>query len=240
MLLLDPEAHPVVAHRGASGAFPENTLLAFTEGLRAGAEALEFDVRVTADRVPVVIHDATLDRTTNGTGAVALAPLDRLRELDAGRGERVPLLAEVLEAFPETPCIVEIKEAQAALPTRAVLERFDAASRVLVGSFQREALHPFRQPPWHRAATRGETALAWALSRMGASPIRRSYEAFTIPESYRRLHLADARFVRAARRSGALVHVWTVDDVQRASRLVALGVSGIITNWPDRMHASVR
>ncbi len=235
MLLLDPEAHPVVAHRGASGTFPENTLLAFAEGLRAGAHALEFDIRLSADGVPVVIHDASVDRTTNGTGPVESMSLAALHELDAGRGERVPTMAHVLEAFPDTPCVIEIKETRAALATRSVLEQFGCAPRVLVGSFERDALRPFRRPPWHRAATRNETALSWGLSRVGVAPWGRSYEAFTLPEFYGRLHLLDARFVRRARRSGTPVHVWTVDDPGHAARLTELGVNGIITNWPGRM-----
>lgn len=235
MLLLDPDAHPIVAHRGASGTHPENTLLAFDEGLRRGAQALEFDIRLTADGVPVVIHDATLERTTNGTGLVADVTLGALRELDAGRAERVPTLAEVLDRFPETPCIVEIKEARAGEPAREVLARHEAAGRVLVGSFEPGALRPFRAPPWHRAASRRETALCWALSRIGVRPWHRGYDAFTLPEHHGSLHVVDGRFVRQARRARKPVHVWTVDDPTHVARLLALGVCGIITNFPERM-----
>jgi len=234
VLLLDPDAHPVVAHRGASGTHPENTLLALGAGLRRGAQALEFDIRLTADGIPVVIHDETLDRTTNGSGPVAKVTLTELQELDAGRGERVPTLAEVLEHFPDTPCIVEIKETRAAQPAREVLARHRAAGRVLVGSFEPGALGPFKAP-WHRAASRRETALWWALSRIGLRPWGRGYEAFTLPEHHGTLHVVDERFVRRARGARKPVHVWTVDDPAHASQLVALGVSGIITNFPERM-----
>jgi len=239
MLLLDPDAHPIVAHRGASGTHPENTLLAFRAGLRHGAQALELDIRLTADGVPVVIHDPSLDRTTNGTGLVADVTLAALRELDAGRGEGVPTLAEVLEQLPEVPCVVEIKEVRAAEPARDVLARYEAAGRVLVGSFQPGALRPFGAAPWHRAASRRETALWWALSRIGSRPPGRGYEAFTLPEHHGSLHVVDERFVRQAARGRKPVHVWTVDDPTHAARLLALGVSGIITNFPERMAGVV-
>jgi len=235
MLLLDSDAHPVVAHRGASGTHPENTLLAFAAGLERGAQALEFDIRLTADGIPVILHDATLDRTTNGTGPVAGVSLQALRELDAGRGERVPTLDAVLAQFPDTPCIIEVKEAKAAGPARSVLRRHGAMGRVLVGSFEEEALRPFDAPPWHRSASRRESALWWGLSRIGLSPPGRGYDAFTLPEYQGSLHVVDERFVRRARRAGKPVHVWTVDSPTEAARLIALGVSGIITNYPERM-----
>src|ERR687883_1387791 len=83
-VLLDPNAHPVVAHRGASARAPENTLRAFELALEEGADALELDVHATADDVPVVVHDPTLDRTTNVAGAVAALPLERVHAADAG------------------------------------------------------------------------------------------------------------------------------------------------------------
>src|SRR4051794_36713677 len=86
----------VYGHRGLSGCFPENTLLAFREALVAGGDGIEFDVHATVDGGPGVIHDRSLERTTNGTGYVDEMPLSRLNELDAGRGERVPTLEEVL------------------------------------------------------------------------------------------------------------------------------------------------
>jgi glycerophosphoryl diester phosphodiesterase len=136
VILLDPEAHPVIAHRGASGEYPENTLLAFRRALEQGADGLELDVRVTADGVPVVIHDPTLERTTNRRGQVGQLSLSQVREAAAGEGERVPTLAEVLDAFPATPLIVEIKDRVAARPVLAALRARDAGRRVLVGAFQ--------------------------------------------------------------------------------------------------------
>ncbi len=122
MILLDPLARPVIGHRGASGSFPENTLLAFREAIREGADAVELDVRLSADGVPVVLHDATLDRTTDGRGPVAGMPLAALQELDAGSGERIPALVDVLEELSGTPIIIEIKERRAGASVARVIE----------------------------------------------------------------------------------------------------------------------
>ncbi|HET9465640.1 MAG TPA: glycerophosphodiester phosphodiesterase family protein, partial [Gemmatimonadales bacterium] len=116
--LLDLSARPVIAHRGASGHAPENTLPAFDLAVRQGADAIELDVRLTADGVPVVFHDATIDRTTGHRGPLSAISLAELQEVDAGArftadrghtfpfragGVRVPTLAEVLRGFPEMP-----------------------------------------------------------------------------------------------------------------------------------------
>lgn len=235
MILLDPRARPVIAHRGASGQYPENTLLAFAKSLEQGADAIELDVRVTSDGVPIVLHDPTLDRTTNGTGAAAELALSAVRRADAGAGERIPALAEVLRRFPTTPLLVEVKEAGAARATLAVLREHGAERRVLVGAFRRAELRPFLGTEFARLPVRVEVALFWAASRLGfhhSGP----YRAFSVPERSGRLQVVDRAFVQAARRAGLPVHVWTVDDPSQAARLRALGVCGIITNYPERMR----
>ncbi|NIM51359.1 MAG: glycerophosphodiester phosphodiesterase [Gemmatimonadales bacterium] len=238
MILLDPDARPLIGHRGASGECPENTLLAFDRALEQGADALELDVRATADGVPVVIHDPTVDRTTSGTGEVRAYTLDRLRSLDAGQGERVPTLAEVLERYPSTPIIVEIKDRAASAPVAQALTQREASGRVLLGSFDHAALRPFVPPAYARSASRRETTVFWVASRAHLAPAGSAYGAFTVPEHHRRLKVVDGAFVWAARRRGKPVHVWTVDDPADARRLRSLGVAGIITNFPARMRTS--
>lgn len=236
MILLDPDAHPVIAHRGASGPYPENTLLAFAKGLEQGADAIELDVRVTADGVPIVLHDATLERTTNGAGPAARVSLAEVRRLDAGRGERVPTLADVLARFPSTPLVVEIKEARAARPALAVLRQHGAEQHVVVGAFRRTALRPFFGTEFARSPVRAEVALFWAGSRLGRAWRSGGYRAFSVPERSGRLRVVDGPFLAAARRARVPVHVWTVDDPSQAARLRRLGVCGIITNYPERMR----
>jgi glycerophosphoryl diester phosphodiesterase len=235
MILLDPNARPIVAHRGASGAFPENTILAFEQGIELGADALEFDVRLSSDGIPVVIHDSTVDRTTNGRGAVKDLTARDLAELDAGAGQSISSVESVLEAFPEVPLIIEVKEVSAALPLAGVIKRYGARNRVLVGSFLQAALVCFDQLEMNRCASQRESAIHWVGSRVRLAVGTRAYKALSVPVRHRGIHVTDESFVRAASRKGIPVHVWTVDDSSEAERLRAIGIAGIITNWPDRM-----
>ena len=235
MILLDPSARPIIAHRGASGEFPENTMLAFEQGLALGADALEFDVRLSSDGIPVVIHDSTVDRTTNGQGAVKDMTARDLAKLDAGAGQSVSSVESVLEAFAEAPLIIEVKEVPAALPLAGVIRRHGASSRVLVGSFLHAALGCFDQLDVSRCASQRESVTFWIGSRLRLAVGTRAYEALSVPVRHRGFQVADESFVRAATRKGIPVHVWTVDDRSEAQRLRALGIAGIITNWPNRM-----
>src|SRR4051794_38719235 len=139
--LLDLSARPIIAHRGASGSAPENTIAAFELAAAHGADAIELDVRLTADRVPVVLHDAALDRTTSGRGPLGLMTLEQVQKLDAGppstadrgrsfpfrdTGIRVPTLAEALRAISGIPVLLEIKEPAAQEAVERVLREENA------------------------------------------------------------------------------------------------------------------
>jgi glycerophosphoryl diester phosphodiesterase len=248
--LLDPGLRPIIAHRGASARAPENTLPSFALGLAEGADAIELDVRVSADGVPLVIHDAMLDRTTDATGAVESLPLERIRAADAGarftpdggrtfpfrgQGIRVPTLEEVLLAFPDTPILIELKAARACDAVRRVLRAESAAERCVLMSFDAAAVMAFREPPWLTGATGGE-----ALALIRNSVLRRPcgapvYHAFSLPERHRGVPLPLRTLATAARALGFPVHVWTVNSPTRARRLWRKGVAGIITNCPREM-----
>jgi glycerophosphoryl diester phosphodiesterase len=235
-ILLDPLARPVIAHRGASGEYPENTLLAFAQGVEQGAEAIELDVRASADGMAVVIHDATLERTTTGTGPVAGHTAEQLGRVDAGAGEGVPTVGQVLERFPELPLLLEIKEASAAEPLLAVLREHGAERRVVVGAFEASFLAPFRDSGIARTATRAEVAACWLWSRAGIRMRWPGYGVLSVPEQSGRLRVVDPAFVARARRARVPVHVWTVNDRAVAEHLRAVGVNGIITDYPARMR----
>ncbi len=251
--LLDLAARPIIAHRGASARAPENTLPAFDLAIEEGAEALELDVHVTADGVPVVIHDPTLDRTTDVRAAVATQPLERIRQADAGarfspdagrtfpwrgRGVSIPTLAEVLRAFPEMPLLIEIKTLRAQHPVRQVLAEHNAAERCVVAAFDAAALEAFGEPPFLRGAARPDIAQLW-LPLLVSRPVESvRYRALCVPERYRGLTVPHRRFVAAARRLGCPVHVWTVNDPRVAQRLWSRGVCGIITNMPAEIRAA--
>ena len=248
--LLDPDARLVIAHRGSSSEAPENTLPAFEAAVRRGADAIELDVRLTADGAPVVLHDATLDRTTDRTGPLAALTLAELRAVDAGwrftpdagrshpyRGgeARVPTLGEVLWAFPRLSILVEVKEPTAREAVRRVLLQEDAAARCVVASEHGEALLGFDQSPFARGASAPEiAALYWAALLRRRTPTA-SYRMLSVPLRHRGLTVPTSGFVAAARASGCAVHVWTVDSPDTARRLWRRGVSGIVTNVPGTM-----
>ncbi|MBI4542466.1 MAG: glycerophosphodiester phosphodiesterase [Gemmatimonadetes bacterium] len=251
--LLDVSAHPIIAHRGASAEAPENTMPAFQLAVDQGAEALELDVHVTADDVPVVIHDATLDRTTSLTGPVASCALRRLRQADAGarfssdggrtlrwreRGVQIPLLTEVLEAFPELPLLIEIKEPRAQGAVRRVLLDHGSAGRCVVASSEGAALEAFRAPPFLCGASRRDVARVWFRAIVGMSVNPVGYRAFAVPLRYRGLPVPTRRFLAAARKLGCPVHVWTVNDGATAIGLWRRGISGILTDAPGAMRAT--
>lgn len=240
MILLDPAARPVIAHRGASGEAPENTMLAFERALEQGADALELDVRLSADGVPVVIHDATLDRTTNATGAVNRKSASELESVDAGSGQGIPSVEQVLESFKDVPMVIEVKERQAARPLADQIRRHGAAERVLVGSFDHLALACFADYGISRCASQRESAIFWIGSRLRVALGAGDFVALSVPVRHRRILVVDRPFVRTAASRGLPVHVWTVDDPGEAERLRALGIAGIITNRPNRMTALAR
>lgn len=245
--LLDLTQRPVIGHRGNSAHAPENTLEAFRQAVALGVDALEFDVRRTADGVVVVLHDPTLDRTTDGSGRVDHLRLDEVRRADAGarftsdrgaswpwrdRGLRVPTLEEVLQTFPDTPVLIEIKDEAAGTAVRDVILRHQAESRCVVASFDDGALTPFRGGPIAVGATRRDTARHFfqALLRL---PIRMpGYRALSIPLSHRGVPLPVGGYVAALRAAGVPVHVWTVDEPAVARRLWHQGVCGILSNDP--------
>ena len=239
-LLADPGRPIVIGHRGASQRFPENTLLSFQKALEAGAHAVELDVRLSRDGVPVVIHDATVDRTTGTSRAVGDLSLRELAGLDAGRGERIPSLADVLDGFRELPLLVEIKETAASKAVIEVLRDHKATDRVVVGSFEPAALRPFRRASIRTTASRRETGVWWAASRVGLSAPYVAYTAFSVPERSGRVHVVDRRFLMRANRRRIPVHVWTIDDVETAVRLWSWGVTGIITNCPTELVGALK
>ncbi|MGZ8391258.1 MAG: glycerophosphodiester phosphodiesterase [Gemmatimonadales bacterium] len=258
--LLNLLAQPIIAHRGASGSAPENTLCAFELAYQQGADAFELDVRLTADGVPVVIHDPTMERTTGGRGRVAEQTLAQLREADAGgrfspdggrsfpfrgAGLVVPTLAEVIDAFPAMPLLVDIKESRAQAAVRQILLEEGAAERCVVASDEEATLAVFHTGEFSRAASPREISrLYWGsvLRRRNLavpSPaIESRYRVLSVPARYRGFRVPTARFIVAARERGCPVHVWTVNDPALAQRLWRDGVAGIVTNFPERMVRS--
>lgn len=235
-----------VSHRGASTLFPENTLASFRAAIEAGAGGLELDVRVTRDGHPVVMHDATVDRTTDGFGAVAGMTLEAVRRLDAGRpdcpGERVPTLREVLEEFPAAAVNIDIKDWDlpgAEKVVLNVLREAGVADRVLVASADHRVLRRFRRAAggeFDTGASRREIAVFYALSRLHLERlIRPAYAALQVPVDYGPLRLLTPRFVRAAHSVGARVDAWVINEPARMREVLDLGADVVMTDRPEEL-----
>lgn len=228
----------VFAHRGGSALAPENTMAAFANALSLGADGIELDVHLSSDGDAVVIHDATVDRTTPGRGAVAAMTRGALARLD------VPALADVLSAFRDTRVIVELKVNSKQL-ARAVVDAVraaDAVERVCLGSFGQRVLNAARGLAPAMATSGAREEVRWALyqSWIRRAPGSSKYAGFQVPELSGGTRVVSPRFVELAHRAGKGVHVWTVDVEEDARRLLSWGVDGIITDRPDLMVPLVR
>lgn len=237
-LFLDLGVRPVIAHRGASGQRPENTLAAFRLARELGADGIELDVRLSRDGVPVILHDPTLERTTSLHGRVGRYTAAELARADAGGGEPVPTLAEALEAAAPLPVLIELKESRAARPALEVVRRSGAVGRVAFASFLAGALAPLRGSGVPLGASRPVIARAALAAALRWPAGRASCDFYAVPYQWQdTLTVPTPRFIARALRQGRPVHVWTVDDPALARRLWAAGVRGILTNRPDLMLA---
>lgn len=248
--LTDLSARPVIGHRGNAAHAPENTLVSFQQAVHAGADALEMDVQLTGDGEVVVIHDPTLDRTTDRSGRIDRLSLADIRAADAGarftpdRGATwpyrdqditVPTLAEVLTAFPQLPCLIEVKTAAASRATRAVIEQAGAAARCVVASFDWQALQAFTGSAIATSASRRDISGLLLRAVFRQSPRRVPFDALCMPPDQRGIPLPVEGYARILAPLGVPVHIWTVDDPAEARALWARGVRGIITNDPATM-----
>ena len=254
MILLDPHARPVIGHRGNRAHAPENTLESLREAVALGVDAVEFDLRVSRDGTLVVVHDETLERTTDGSGPVAGRTMAELKRLDAGamftadggrtfpwrgRGVRLPTFDEIIESLPrELPCIVELKTAAATELLRAAVRRHSIAHRIIVAGFDPAATRPLRGAGFALGACTPDVALllvpALLRRRVAALP----FQALCIPPRWHGIPVPIAALARALRDSGTVIHVWTVNEPAYALRLWQDGVQGILSDDPASILAA--
>lgn len=218
-----------IGHRGARGHEPENTLRSVQRALKLGADAVEIDVRVI-DHELIVFHDATLRRTTNGRGRLTRKTFAELRALDAGKGERIPTLREVLDAVGRRGMInIELKGRGTAGPVAALIreyvrERGWQFSDFLVSSFHRRELRELAQ---------SEIPLGILFKRFAGrfAPVAAELGACAIHPN---LRYVNRRLVERAHASGLKVFVYTVNRPRDIARMKALGVDGLFTDFPER------
>jgi glycerophosphoryl diester phosphodiesterase len=223
-----------VAHRGYSAVAPENTLPALAAAGRAGATFVEFDVRTTADGVPVVIHDRTVDRTTNGTGAVWELAADEIRGLDAGSwfapayaGVRVPSLAEALEALSAPRLLLEIKPPATAEQVKVILTMVadhGLLGRTVVQSFDPGIVRLVREVA--PEAARGLLRLRLEADTLAlARELDVAYCNPSVTEV-----LADPATVASLSNAGVAILPWTANDTAQWPELIRAGVAGLISD----------
>ena len=245
----------VFAHRGGGGLYPENTLEAFEYSAKTGADVLELDVHGTADGALVVLHDGSVDRTTDGNGRVSEITLEALKKLDAGyrfstdngetfpfRGERIaiPTLEEIFDALPNQTFNIEPKQATPSIikPLCDLIRARKMTEKVIVGSFRQGVINEFRAecPEIATSASPSEVTEFLTLSKTGLSE---SYsppmQALQIPENLGALSVVTKEFVENAHRKNLKVHVWTINETADMQRLIDVGADGIMTDYPDRL-----
>ncbi|MFD1827875.1 glycerophosphodiester phosphodiesterase [Mumia zhuanghuii] len=228
------------AHRGGAHYAPnrgiENSLAAFENAVRLGYRYLETDARTSADGTVFAFHDASLDRTTDRAGVLARLPADEVLKARIGGREPVPLLSDMLAAFPNVYVNIDVKETAAIAPTLQAITDAGAEGRVCLASFSHRRLVRIRALAPHLTTSASPPEIArvmahpWrVLPRIRASGVA----CVQVPTRRGWLEIVTPRFVRAAHDLGLAVHVWTIDDAAEMERLLDLGVDGLMSDRID-------
>jgi glycerophosphoryl diester phosphodiesterase len=240
----------LIAHRGGSALAPENTLPAFLNGAqRWAADMIELDVHASADGRCIVMHDALVDRTTNGLGLVASMTFAQLRELDAGyrftpdggatfpfrdTGVRIPTIEEVLEALPTIRMTVEVKSGAAQEPLFDAIRRFKARDRVIAAGMYDRNRTLFATYDGAISGSLEELKPFWLRHRLGLGWLKAPpCDVVQLPEVWNGRRLVTPRLARDLRRHGIPLHVWTVNEPADMHRLLDWGVEGLLSDRPD-------
>jgi glycerophosphoryl diester phosphodiesterase len=252
----------VIAHAGGLGLNPENTLEAFAAAVALGCDMLEMDTRLTSDGVLVTIHDADVDRTSDGRGPVLGQTLAKLKTLNFGhrfrdgtgaysfreKPARIATVEELFQQFGRAPMVIEIKDRgetgrRAAAVLASLIRQYDVANHVLIASFDDATLGAFRELAGPNVATSSAKRQTRNFVVLGLLRLDRLWKggvaAAQVPVDPREssgFRLATARFVKAAHGRNMAVHYWTVNEPEEMVRLIGLGADGIITDYPDRLQ----
>lgn len=226
-----------IAHRGASAHYPENTLLAFRKAIEMGADAVECDVYLCASGDVVIFHDRTLKRTTGSSGYIARTKLKDLKKLDAGSGEKIPTLVELLDTLtPKSTVFIEIKATAAAKPTAEIITDFATRKKI---PYERMPVISFK--PQHLTLVKsvnknicvGLTPPERA-SALSAAFIKRAVAAgmWSVNPG---IKVLNKDFVKAAHVAGLNVFTWTANNAADIKKAYALGVDGIMSDYPEKL-----
>jgi glycerophosphoryl diester phosphodiesterase len=230
-----------IGHRGVCGYEPENTRSSFKKAVELGVDVIEFDVRRTRDGHLAVIHDARVDRTTNGKGLVKDFTYAELLDLDAGRGERIPLLEEILNEFaPQVFINIELKEKDTALLVLEKIRRRNCLDRVLISSFDTPENDEGSSASWNELLGLKKEEpkiaigfIAWQRKHLQrVLDIAKEGQIYAIGAFSKTIAPAD---VELAHRYQTKIFVWLVNDPEEARRFKEMGADGLVSNYPDRI-----
>ncbi len=250
----------VIAHRGGKGLAPENTMKAFQNAYDLGVDVLELDIHAAKDGTLVVIHDETVDRTTDGKGAVINLNYSEIEKLDAGyhwtndggktfpfrgKGVKIPTLREVFEKFPDIIINIEPKSDMPA-PVDSLclmLKEFNRKDKVIVGSFNDSILQSFRTDCKGVATSASPSEVSSFLARYEvglADNFTPKMQALQTPPGIGGVIYVTENYVKAAHELNLQVHVWTINDGEEMKKFMKIGVDGIMTDYPDRLLSLLR
>jgi glycerophosphoryl diester phosphodiesterase len=248
----------VIAHQGGDGVWPGDTMYAFEKAVEIGADVLEMDAHITKDGRIVLMHDETVDDTTDGTGLIEEMTLDELKQLDAahdwsnddgqtfpyrGMGIQVPTLNELFEKFPQMRYVIEIKLTQNPIdkPMCNLLRKYNMQDKVVIASFHDEAMKNFRVtcPEVATSASRTEVrnyvllgkAFLWGFYFPKFQSVQPPFD----PKDSLNIPIMTKRFIRESHAKNIHVEPWTVDDPALMKQYIEWGVDGIMTDRPDLM-----
>lgn len=248
----------VIAHQGGDGVWPGDTMFAYENAVKIGADVLEMDAHITKDGQIVLMHDEQVDRTTDGTGLIEDLTLEQLKQLDAayqwsnddgktfpyrGQGIQVPTLEELFQKFPQMRYVIEIKLTQNPIdkPLCDLIRKRNMQDKVVIASFHDEAMQNFRKtcPEIATSASRGEVTTFVIFGKVFLSglilPEYQSIQPPYDPAESKNIPIMTKRFIREAHTKNIAVEPWTVDDPALMKQYIEWGVDGIMTDRPDLM-----
>jgi len=249
----------VIAHQGGDGIRPSETMMAYENAAALKVDVLEMDIHATSDGVIILMHDAKVDRTTDGTGEIKKMTLAQIKELDAaywwspgvdtkrnqpgpypyrGQGAKVLALKEMFEKFPTYRMNIEIKQVEPSIASSFcnLIRDHNMSDKVLVASFNQLPMDEFRRacPDVATSGTQNETTIYFAINTLFlTSAYTPPTQSLQVPEYSSGLHVLTQGFVDGARSRKMETHAWTINKEEDMKRILSLGVDGIITDYPD-------
>lgn len=218
----------LIAHRGASFYEPENTMLSFQKAVDLGAKIIEFDVRKALDGHLVVMHDSKVNRTTNGDGRVNHKNLSQLKALDAGNGEKVPTVEDVLISFKgKVKFVIELKEENTEKEILNMIYKYDLENDVILVSFKKRVLKKIR--------ALDNKVVTGLITLTGIGGVKSAVD-LGCKALATHVYFATKNKVEDAHKNGLLFFCWTSDDKKKCHQLKEMGVDGVITNKPDLLE----